>query len=131
MKSYLIDTNIIIDYLRGDKEVVNLLSELYSSDLCISVISLAEFFEGAYRLPNPDDEIGRLDEFLIKGRINILDINTATAQIYGQLQAAYGKRGFLKPVHDLLIASTALNQNSILVTKNKKDFSSIKGLILL
>lgn len=46
--SYLIDTDWIIHYLNGYKEVVKKLSSLRNDGLAISIISLAELYEGVY-----------------------------------------------------------------------------------
>ena len=51
--SYLIDTDWIIHYLNGNKEVVQRLISLKKEGLSISVISLAELYEGAYYSTDP------------------------------------------------------------------------------
>jgi len=51
--SYLIDTDWIIHYLNGYKEVVKKLSSLRNEGLAISIISLAELYEGVYYSTRP------------------------------------------------------------------------------
>lgn len=45
---YLIDTDWIIDHLKGQDKVVRKLEELTPEGMAISVISLAEIYEGVY-----------------------------------------------------------------------------------
>ena len=45
MISYLIDTDWVIDFLKGKKEIVDTLLSLEKKGLAISVISLAELYE--------------------------------------------------------------------------------------
>ncbi len=46
--SYLIDTDWIIHYLNGHREIIGKLKSLRNEGLAISVISLAELYEGVY-----------------------------------------------------------------------------------
>jgi predicted nucleic acid-binding protein len=48
MISYLVDTDWIIDFLKGKREIVDRLSSLVNKGLAISIISLAELYEGVY-----------------------------------------------------------------------------------
>ncbi len=52
--SYLIDTDWIIHYLNGNRDVVSKLRSLESEGLTVSVISIAELYEGIYYSTNPD-----------------------------------------------------------------------------
>jgi predicted nucleic acid-binding protein len=45
---YLIDTDWVIHYLNGHKEIVQKLKSLKKEGLALSVISLAELYEGVY-----------------------------------------------------------------------------------
>ena len=44
--SYLIDTDWIIYYLSGNEEIIQKLEELRSQGLAMSIIALAELYEG-------------------------------------------------------------------------------------
>ncbi|MFH0947511.1 MAG: type II toxin-antitoxin system VapC family toxin [Elusimicrobiota bacterium] len=52
MISYLIDTDWIIDFLRGKKDIVDKLTSLRDESLSVSIISLAELYEGIYASDN-------------------------------------------------------------------------------
>ena len=62
--SYLIDTDWIIHYLNGQRETVKRLVSLRKEGLAISVISLAELYEGVYCSTNPEGDKKALDDFL-------------------------------------------------------------------
>jgi len=51
--SYLLDTDWIIHYLNGYREVVKKLSTLRKEGLAISIVSLAELYEGVYYSTRP------------------------------------------------------------------------------
>jgi tRNA(fMet)-specific endonuclease VapC len=50
---YLIDTDWIIDHLKGDERVARKLEELALEGVAVSVISLAEIYEGVYYSRDP------------------------------------------------------------------------------
>ena len=52
--SYLIDTDWIIHYLNGNRDVFSKPRSLESEGLTVSVISIAELYEGIYYSTNPD-----------------------------------------------------------------------------
>lgn len=76
MSSYLIDTDWIIHYLNGQRDIVNRLVELRKEGLAISVISLASLYEGVYHSTNPEDDKNALDDFLTG--VSILGIEDET-----------------------------------------------------
>jgi tRNA(fMet)-specific endonuclease VapC len=45
---YLVDSDYVVDYLKGRSPVTQLLSELFSDGLAISIITFAEVYEGIY-----------------------------------------------------------------------------------
>ena len=72
MISYLVDTDWIIDYLKGKKETVDKLSSL-RQNLNISIISLAELYEGVFYTSNSSKHLDSLNNF-IHG-VNVIEIN--------------------------------------------------------
>ena len=45
---YLIDTDWVIDHLNGDQKTIRRLEEMAPQGLALSIISLAELYEGIY-----------------------------------------------------------------------------------
>ena len=57
MISYLIDTDWIIDFLKGKKEIVNKLTSLIDEGLSVSIISLAELYRGKEKMSDLQQSI--------------------------------------------------------------------------
>lgn len=126
MIHYLIDTDWVIDFLKGKKETFDKLSELYESGLAISVISLSELYEGVYGSTNKEKHLTSLEAFL--NGITVLDVNDKIAELFGQERARLLKSGKLIDNFDLMIASTCLYYDLTLLTNNLKHFGRIEGL---
>ncbi|PKP60452.1 MAG: hypothetical protein CVT88_03020 [Candidatus Altiarchaeales archaeon HGW-Altiarchaeales-1] len=60
MISYLIDTDWIIDFLKDKEEIFNELSCLIDEGIAISIISLAELYEGVYGNDDQEMEVKHL-----------------------------------------------------------------------
>ena len=125
---YLVDTDWIIEYLRGNQKIVSILQKLFDEGLFVSVISVAELYEGAYASRNPKHEKA-LEDFL--SGVVILGIDLNVCKTFGKLRHELRKKGELVGDFDLLIASTALSNNLTILTNNVKHFSRIKGLKVL
>jgi len=53
---YLVDTDWVVYYLRGREPYVTRLREYREAGLGISVVSLAELYEGVFRAPDWQDK---------------------------------------------------------------------------
>ena len=78
---YLIDTDWVIHYLNGRDDIVRRLGELQPQGLGLSVISLAELYEGIYHSTDPEGNEQDLHDFL-RG-VHILGIDEAACKIFG------------------------------------------------
>jgi len=126
---YLIDTDWVVNHLRGVERVTERLEELADSGLALSIISLAELYEGIYRSTNPDKAEKSLNVFLTA--VTVLGINGAVCRVFGRERARLRKEGLLIGDFDLLIASTCLHHNLILLTDNVREFERVEGIRLL
>jgi tRNA(fMet)-specific endonuclease VapC len=61
---YLIDTDWVIDHLNHIEPVVNKIKELRPEGLGVSIISLAELYEGVYSSRDPAKSQQMLETFL-------------------------------------------------------------------
>jgi len=68
--------------------------------------------------------------YRIRELFTIIDIDKAIIETFSELKANLQKSGSPIDDFDLLIASTALTMNSILVTNIEKNYRRIKGLKL-
>lgn len=119
---YLIDTNIIIDYLRGHKPVIKFVNKLLSKsgvEIYVSVITNLELHLGkSITKPQVQEAINQ-----IFSQCYIIDI---TLEIAGQ--AGDLKRENQVDIPDALIASSCLLNNLTLLTRNTKHFQNILDL---
>jgi predicted nucleic acid-binding protein len=130
MNKYLLDTNVIIDFLKGKTDAVQIIKKIQKNPLHVSVITIAEYNYGALRSVKIKETLDLFIDFCDRAQITTVSINKSVAEKFAQIQASLSKKGKLRPVFDLLIASSCLINNCILVTRNKKDFEGIEGLKL-
>ena len=124
--NYLVDTDWIIHALHGKEKEVTKLLELKKEGLAISVISLAELYEGVYRSTDPISTETILKDFL--SGVMVLEINEEISKKFGELRAKLRTQGKLIGDFDLLIASTGLCYNLTLLTYNINEFERVENL---
>lgn len=124
---YLIDTDVIIDYLRAK---LKLKKEFFEEGAGISIITLGELVYGACKSNLPQYSLAVALGFIKESNLQIVDLNQETIFNFGTLKAKLEKAGKRLEDFDLLIAATALANNLILISKNTKHFKRIKGLNL-
>lgn len=112
----LLDTTVLVDYLRDKDVAVKYLEEIGADDhLLISVITVAELYAGV----RGAKEMARLESLL--AAFDIVPVNRAIAEKGGLYRRDYG------PSHgtglaDALIAASAAASLATLVTLNKRHF---------
>lgn len=123
-KLYMLDTNMASYVIRGTfPGVLEKFSEHFPH-LCISSITAAELQFGAVRKGSKPllEKVNALCKLL-----PIKDWNFDSALKYGKLRAELEKNGTPLVSMDLLIATSALAENAVLVTNNEAHFSQVKG----
>ena len=123
---YLIDTDWAIDHLKGIREVSQKLEEYEDRGLSVSIISVAELYEGVYYSNNPTQNQQSLEEFL--STVQIIMIDEEIGKIFARERGRLRQAGNLIGDLDLLIAATALYYNMTLLTNNTRHFGRITGL---
>jgi tRNA(fMet)-specific endonuclease VapC len=122
---HVLDTTWIVEYLRGNAEVISKIQELQGEGLAVSIISVAELFEGVFRSNNPSGNEQALKDFL--SAVTVLDITHDICRVYGEEKAKLLQKGTVIGALDLLIAATALHHNLTLHTEDH-DFERLEGL---
>lgn len=126
---YLVDTDWAIHYLNGRADVTRHLDSLKQEGVCLSVISLAELYEGVYYSRDPKKDERGLQDFL-RG-IVLMGVDEHAAKIFGQQRGKLRSTGMLIGDIDLFIAATALQHELVLLTDNRRHFERINGLKLM
>lgn len=129
-KSFLVETSVIIAYLKNLPQGTKILTKL-SGQLVSSVICLGELYQGVFLVSKKDKQKVKngIDKFF-QSLNAILPISPETAKIFGEVRASLLQKGRAIPDLDLLIAATCLSENLTLVTLNLKHFKRIPGLKL-
>ncbi len=106
----LIDTDVLIDYLREQGDAVRYLESMQDKPL-ISVITVTELYAGV----REGKERKRLDKFISAFEVVLVDLNISVKG--GLFRRDYGK-SHNTGIADALIAATAETQKASLVTLN-------------
>ncbi len=123
---YLIDTDILINSIKGNKTVNQRISEYATIPKAISIITFGELLYGAKKSIQKDKNtsiIYRLAEIF-----PIVGITRSVIEAFTDVKMALDKKGQRIEDFDLLIAATALSLNYTLVTNNTKHYQRIEGL---
>lgn len=117
MASYLIDSDILIDYLNGRSLAVSLLQQFAQRNdlLSISPISVTEVFAGTAPAGH-----GLTEKFLKSFQLELPDFEIARHA--GEYLFNFKKKGITLALSDTTIAATAKIKNLILVTRNLKHY---------
>ncbi len=117
---FLIDTDVLIDYLRGREIAVEFLEGL-KGDLLISSITVAELYSGVRGV----DEERALDQFL--QAFHVVEVDQAIAKRAGNFRHEFSK-SHGTGLADALIAASAESGHAILVSLNRRHFPMVKGI---
>ena len=128
MQIYLLDTNIISEptKINPNEKVLQKLSDNLEYS-CISAVTWAEMLSGIKALPDGKRKNGLLDYSIeyVQKQYEILSFDASAANIYSDLYERLKSKGSLAQRFDLMIASIAISNNLILVTRNVSDFTEI------
>ncbi len=124
----MVDTDWVIEYMHRVPHVVDRVAELTPAGIGLSVISLAELYEGVQGDVDPQRSERELDAFL--ERVYLLDVDEGTCRIFGRERARLRADGSLIGDMDLLIGATALRHGLTLLTNNRRHFDRIEGLAI-
>jgi tRNA(fMet)-specific endonuclease VapC len=114
MKNTLVDTDILIHFLRGRREAKNFLSSLLDrSRIHCSSITVAEVFAGI-RLGEEEKTRALVDN------LEVLDVTREIAEKAGQYRRTIRSQSL--ELDDCLIAATAFVHRSVLATGNGKHY---------
>ena len=112
------DTNFLVDYFLGKSDFIEKYKELNQNQVHISVITSAEILAGT-----EEEDIKSVCDFL--DSLVIILLTDDLARKAGITKAELKRKGYKKPLADILIGQTAIEHNLILVTGNPKDFPQL------
>ncbi|MDD2660196.1 MAG: type II toxin-antitoxin system VapC family toxin [Methylococcales bacterium] len=127
---YLFDSNTISDLYNAPSQpyqnICKRLSQLADADeVAISIVTLYELEYAFHNAPDNKQAIIRNDINHLKSNFSIMPLSIPSAEIFGQLKKQFkdssmiNKENIKKHNIDMMLASTAICENSILVSADK------------
>ena len=133
MSLFVLDTDILSLYYRGDATVVRSVNARPAADLAISVLTVDEQLTGWYTLTRQ----ARRPAEIARAYAHLSDavVRLARWRILSYTESAIARVAQLKPLRlnvrlmDLRIAAIALENSAVVVTRNQRDFGRVPGLV--
>jgi tRNA(fMet)-specific endonuclease VapC len=124
---YLLDTNIVSYWMRGDRSLMDKIRSYSPSDLSLSTITLAEILYGIEKSPiKKKERRTKIDR--ICSQLGLHPFDEPAAEKYALIRARLERDGLIISERDLQIASIATANRLCIVTHNTKEFNRIKDL---
>lgn len=123
---YVLDTDTVIDILKHRPRARAIFASHSPDDLAVCTLTVAELYYGAAGAPNPATERQKVDIFLAPLAVLLFDVDATErhAVLRRALRATpVGER-------DLVIASTVPQTDAALVTRNRREFDRVPGLLV-
>ena len=123
---FVIDTNFVIEHLRGNEQAKKVLSELLPNQISFSVITYLEFAEGEATAKRTA-KTSRSLQFFEPYELLPLSVQGALKAAREGIRLSANR----KDMNDLAIAATALEFDRTVLTANIRDFKRVKDLRVL
>jgi len=120
-RSILLDTDILVDFLRGNSKAVAFINA-QSARIILSAIVVAELYAGV----KGEAEQIVLDNFVSIFRV--VPVSAEIAKVGGLYKRDFGKSHGVG-LADAILAATAEAENAELKTLNRKHYPMLKGLM--
>ena len=122
-KPILVDTDVLIDFLRGYEEAISLVA-VNSDRILVSTINVAELYAGV-RGGEDGPEQGALERLLALFRV--VPVDSGIARLGGLYRRDYG-RSHGVGLADAVVAATAAVEEAALMTINVKHYPMFSGI---
>ena len=125
---FLLDTNTLIYFFKGQGRVADNLLGLTPRDIAIPAVTLFELETGLRKSAATDRRRRQLAA--LTDLVAVIPFGAGEAKVAATVRASLEQQGQPIGPYDILIAGTALAHNATLVTRNQTEFSRIDGLQL-
>lgn len=137
MTQYILDTDHLTLLQHSNPLILQRFEVVNTSDIAITAINVEELIQGWFnairQASQPGQQqrltwayVGLSSAVKFLNDFRVLDFTESAYEQYLTLR----RQGIRIGTQDLRIASIALVNNSILVTRNRKDFAQVPGLVL-
>ena len=124
MNGNLLDTNVVINFIKGIDSAQKVIAEI-KNDCCVSSITLGELMFGAKKSKLSEFNKNKYISFC--NFVGTLEIDFNVAQVYGDIKHQLSEEGKLIPENDIWISAVALSKGLTLISYDK-HFQNVKGL---
>jgi tRNA(fMet)-specific endonuclease VapC len=127
----IIDTDILIDFLRNRPEVVAFVTQMEQKKarLATTAINAFELYYGAHKSKQAAHTLQATK--ILLDRLVLFPLTPRSAQRAGHIYAQLESEGQPIGLRDTFIAAIALTRKYTLVTRNTEHFKKVKGLTII
>jgi tRNA(fMet)-specific endonuclease VapC len=126
---YVLDTNTLIYYFKGQGQVAQNLASISPQEIGVSTIALFELQVGIAKSTSPAKRTQQLQQLL--SRVNLFPFDRDAALAAATIRAQLEQQGTPIGSMDVLMAGTAVSLQATLVTHNANEFSRVAGLAIV
>ncbi|MGA2270836.1 MAG: PIN domain-containing protein [Bryobacteraceae bacterium] len=127
MTTYLLDTDIAIELLRGrNVHVAEQLASRNRNAIFLSTVTVAELMFGALRSWKPQESTVICRQFC--SAFQLVELDQDAGERSGVIRADLESRGEGIGAYDVLIAGIASARGHVLATHNVREFGRVAGL---
>lgn len=127
MTTYLLDTDIAIELLRGrNVHVAEQLASRNRDAIFLSTVTVAELMFGALRSRELQKSVAVCRQFC--SAFQLVELDHAAGERSGVIRADLEGKGERIGAYDVLIAGIALARGHVLATHNVREFGRVEGL---
>ena len=105
--SYILDADWAIEALAERTRARGILRDLAPQGVALSIITLGEIYEGAYRSSNPQAYLDIFNQFIQP--FSLLNPNQSIMLRFAEIRALLRRRGELITDFDIVLGATALH----------------------
>ncbi len=129
MESHIcLDTDFLIDFLRSKPDAVKWVNDHERNHvLSTTIINLFELYYGAYK--SSSKNLRSVEQ--LSQRLLILNLSHESVKRAGEIKASLETIGQTLDFRDVLIGAVAALNGYAIKTRNVKDFSKTKELVLV
>ena len=126
---YLVDTDWVIDYQHENPRTVSMLNAFLPQGVGLSIVTLAELYEGHLNSRDPQAQERALLTFL--AGVRVVPLDDAVCRLFARERRRLRAEGNLIGDLDILIGCTALRHGLTLLSNNRRHFERLEGLSII
>jgi tRNA(fMet)-specific endonuclease VapC len=124
---YLIDTNVVSDFVRGEPSVSLKLKATEPEQVVVSSITVMEIEYGLRLAPRRARALEPILRDILRS-VHVVSFSRRDALAAAGVRAALRETGTPIGPYDVLLAGTALHRGLTFVTTNTSEFARVSGL---